>query len=168
MVRATMSLDDLAKDPMSSETMRNFGFDLMSEIFSKSQDNIVANGTSNTGFLLRSGIPPFFEGNMITFKYTAPHTTAIEFGLEAGHFIPKDVVNNELTSWVIKKLGKRKKEANSIAWAIAVKIRKEGTDPQPFIIPAVNMITAKRGISRKGVGQSFTVSMGGNVRNVLV
>ena len=96
-------------------------------IFTKSQENIVANGSSDTGFLLRSGqvIKTFLEKRI---QYIAPHEPFIEYGTH-----PHPVGANKLVGWVRRKLGLADKEAMSVAYAIANKIRVEGTDPQSFL-----------------------------------
>ena len=37
-------------------------------------------------------------------------------------------------------------EATKLAWAIAMKIKKEGTDEKPYLRPAINVVVKKRGL----------------------
>jgi hypothetical protein len=44
-----------------------------------------------------------------------------------------------IKDWVGRKgLAQDEKELNAIGWAIAMKIKAEGTDPHPFLRPALN------------------------------
>ena len=80
---------------MDVEEFKKWAEQIMQFIFTKSQENLVTpmpwgdknfsstrkpTAISDTGFLLRSGVPPFWEGNKIKIKYTAPWSEDVEFG----------------------------------------------------------------------------------------
>jgi len=111
-------------------------------MFSVSQESIVSNGTSDTGSLLQSGVPPHWEGNKIVFGYSAPHAVHIEYGT-LPHWVPIE----PLIGWSERKLGLPKPEATSAAYAIRAKIAKEGQMPQPFLRVGVNAGIVKYGLS---------------------
>ena len=68
------------------------------------------------------------------------HNSWIEWGTNP-HFPPP----RALVGWVERKLGKHKPESKGIAYAIAVKISREGTRPQPFLRPAIEEARVKYG-----------------------
>ena len=100
-------------------------------ILTRSQEILVANETSDTGFLLRSG-QIVIEENRVLIVYDAPYAEFIEFGTEPHKINPYDII-----AWAKRKLQLDEDEAISAAFAIANKISKEGTEPQPFLRPAV-------------------------------
>lgn len=102
------------------------------KVFEESQLNIVKLGISDTGFLLRSGILlPTKQGMII--NYSAPYAWQIEKGRMPGSMPPVEA----LEKWVRRKMQVPRKEQRKTAWAIAMKIKKYGTQPQPFIEPAL-------------------------------
>ena len=109
--------------------------DVADEIFTKSQENIVKMGITDTGFLLKSGIVE--EGNdSIKIIYSAPYAESVEYGSTA-HFPPIAPIQ----SWVKRKLGKGNfKESKKIAWAIATNISKQGIQPKPFLRNAAESV----------------------------
>lgn len=110
--------------------------DIADEIFTKSQENIIKNGTSNEGFLLKSG-SVFRKGELhYQINYSAPYAQAIEFGSDPHH-----PPVNAIERWVRLKLQIASvKRARQIAWAISKSISKRGTQPQPFLRPAVDQV----------------------------
>ncbi len=72
-----------------------------------------------------------FEDSFEVF-YNAIHAVFIEFGTEP-HFPPVD----KIEAWARRKLGLSPKEVRKAAWAIASSMSRHGTDPQPFLRPAV-------------------------------
>ena len=102
-------------------------------IFTESQENIVNKGIVDEGTLLKSGnvIRSFLKKEII---YSVPYADSIEFGRLPGTMPPTE----PLKGWIRRKLGvKDEKEVNRIAWAIAMDIKKNGTDPRPFLQPAI-------------------------------
>lgn len=108
-------------------------------IFTASQEKIVENGSMNEGTLLKSGFVnrKFLEKEV---GYSAPYAAHVEFGT-----IPHMPPVEPLKDWAEKRLGFDSKKAQSVAWAIAKKIEKEGTDPKPFFRPAINKAVEKYG-----------------------
>ena len=106
-------------------------------IFSRSQENIVDMGISDTGALLTSG-EIREEGNKVIIEYTAPYAQAVNDGSDA-HFVPPEV----LFSWVERKLGVSSENVQKVARRIANKIAKFGTEPQPFMSNAIEIAKEK-------------------------
>ena len=107
--------------------------DLIDLIFQRSQELISA-GPINEGNLLGSGTnwrPDELTGFV---GYTAPYAKCVEFGT-APHFPPPDAIRE----WARLKLGLRGKELERATKAICWKIYHYGTEPQPFLRPAVEM-----------------------------
>ena len=71
-----------------------------------------------------------------------------EFGRRAGKMPPPD----EIGAWAYKKLHLKGdagwKAANSIGWAIAKRIAREGTQPHPFFVPAINKNTKEAKVGK--------------------
>lgn len=121
--------------------------EIMSFIFSKSQENLIRNRSVDTGFLLQSGIPPFWKNeNTIAIGYDAPWAAYVEYGSP-----PHPVSGKRFEGWVKRKLGLTGKEATSVSWAIAMKIKKKGTEAKPFLRPAIEDAKAKYGIKNSEV-----------------
>ena len=106
-------------------------------IFTRSQDNIISMGISDTGALLISGEVKEEEGKVII-EYTAPYAQGINDGTEK-HFVDPEV----LLDWVRRKLGVPDKNVQKVANKIANKIAKFGTKPQPFITNAISVAKEK-------------------------
>lgn len=105
-------------------------------IFSLSQENVAK--ISDTGELLQSGYVEK-EKNRKVIGYQAAHAVYVEFGTSP-HMPPVEVIE----AWAKRRgLASGSKELRSIAWAIAKKIEKYGTDPQPFLRPAVDAAIMK-------------------------
>lgn len=103
-------------------------------LFTKSQDNIVDMGISDTGALLLSGeiLPADKDGKTIIL-YTAPYASAIDTGSKPHKVDPED-----LEDWVRRKLGEKgEKNIKRRAFFISRKIKKFGTKPQPFFTKAI-------------------------------
>lgn len=107
-------------------------YDLADKVFAKSQrylDNI--NRTTDTGFLAGSG-EVIYRPMKAIIRYKAPYSACIEFGTSP-HFPPID----PLQEWSERKLGIPNTDSRQVAYRIARKIAREGTDPQPFLRPAL-------------------------------
>lgn len=74
-----------------------------------------------------------FTGQYIL-AYDAIHARPVEFGTEP-HMPPVEAIEG----WVRRRLGEKdRKKANRIAWAIAIDIKKNGSQPRPFLRPAID------------------------------
>jgi len=104
------------------------------EFFTKTQELIVEKGITDQGTLLKSGMIIRFpmEKHVI---YTASYAGAIEWGSRP-HRPPVE----PLIDWSERKLGVHGKDARRAGWAIALKIAREGTEPRPFIRPALQFL----------------------------
>jgi len=101
--------------------------------------NLIANGTPDTGFLMRS-IRKEVSKDKRKIIIDAPYADFIEYGTRPHPVSPKHLVD-----WAHRKLNLSKEEAEKAAIAIANKIRKEGTEPQPFVRPAIDAALSKYG-----------------------
>ena len=106
-------------------------------IFTRSQDNIISMGISDTGALLISG-EVREEEEKIIIEYTAPYAQGVNDGTEK-HFVDPE----ELLGWVKRKLGVPEKDVQKRAEKIADKIAKFGTKPQPFMTSAIAIAKEK-------------------------
>ena len=108
-------------------------------IFTNSQQKIVEKGIVDEGSLLKSGnINRNFLDKEIV--YTMPYADSIEFGRNPGS-MPSVVAIN---GWVQRKLGiKDDIISRRIAWAIAQDIEKNGTQPRPYLQPAIEAARMK-------------------------
>ncbi|MEW6295954.1 MAG: hypothetical protein AB1467_06765 [Candidatus Diapherotrites archaeon] len=106
--------------------------ELADYIFSKSQENIIKNGSIDTGFMLQQAN---IQRELLEKKivYSAPYAVFIEFGTS-----PHPMYSKWLEKWVERKLSKTEKEIASTAFAIAKKIEKEGMKEKPFLRPAID------------------------------
>ena len=66
------TLEDLEKNPGSIKEVKEWAEELMNFVFTRSQENLIQNNSIDTGFLLRSGKPPFWNENIISIEYDAP------------------------------------------------------------------------------------------------
>src|SRR5690606_31267773 len=91
-------------------------------------------GTSDTGRLANSIAIQIEDGGLdARIGTNLNYATAIEFGLPPGTRPDPEA----LQGWVRRKLGvKDRREARSVAYAIARKIERSGTKPQPYLFPA--------------------------------
>jgi len=107
--------------------------DFIDTVFGMSQQALVDQQKIDTGNLLKSGNVrrSFLEKEII---YSAPYADVIEYGRSPGTMPPFEV----LFKWVRRKLGVRNvKKARSIAYAIALSIKKRGIMPSPYLYNSV-------------------------------
>lgn len=134
----------MANDSQVLDAIDSFMDDVVDEIFSLSQMNLVKNGSVDSGQLLKSGAVnrKFLEKEIV---YTAPQAIWIEFGTHP-HPVSKSGREN-LKKWFIRKLGLTEKEAESASWGLANRIRMEGSQAKPFLRPALDEVL-NRGVSK--------------------
>lgn len=100
--------------------------EIAERIQSNAVNTLMTAGTTDTGLLARSiEITPATLYRSV--EVTAPYGIYIEYGTDP-HYIPPNV----LYGWCRRKLGLNDEEARSASFAIANKIAKVGTEPQPF------------------------------------
>jgi hypothetical protein len=156
---AKRSIDELAR-PEDVPGIKAKLEEMMNFIFTRSQENL-ANpmpwGESkrpggkredttiwDNGFLAGSCSGPFWEGDTIKLVYDAPYAVFVEFGTE-----PHPVSHKHFIAWAKGKLGVPEEEAVSVSYAIAQTIMKYGTDPHPFLRPAINDAIVKYNLKVK-------------------
>lgn len=106
-------------------------------IYEESQKNIEEMDIIASGHLKRSGFVGKLSDGVWVVKYYMPYSSFIEYGTEP-HMPPVE----PLIEWAKIKLGMDEKEAKKVAWAIAMKIAKEGTKPRPFLRNAIDAVKA--------------------------
>jgi len=125
-------------------------------IYAESQINLEKNGTTDTGFLAETSnvnLKKFLDKEIV---YSAPYAINIEYGSEPHPVNLKTIVNPNkkgkkniqvpvLYDWTRRKLGKSAKDAVGVSYAIAHKIKLRGTEPQPFLRPAMQSAKARYG-----------------------
>lgn len=113
--------------------------EIVDDIFAKSQSNIVDKKIIDEGTLLKSGnINRDLLSKQIV--YSVPYADSIEFGRLPGSMPPVEPIKN----WVRRKLRiTDDKRVNSIAWAISQDIKINGTEPRPFLGPAIEAVRLK-------------------------
>lgn len=108
------------------------------KIVAEAQRNLRDNGTNTTGLLSNSGRAEKLSDGEYEAGFFAQegkgYAEYVEYGRKSGD-MPSPKI---LTAWVRKKLRVRKeKDAERIAFAIAMKIAEKGTKAQPYFSPAV-------------------------------
>jgi len=106
-------------------------------IVSEATVNLIKNKSSDTGFLMRSADIER-KRNVRKVIFRAEYADFIEYGTP-----PHYISGYALEDWVRRKLGIKSKRARSVAWAIAKKISREGTDAKPFLRPALDKARSK-------------------------
>ena len=109
-------------------------------ILTRASENIVKNETTDTGALLQSGTVEKTGIARRRVVYYVGYATAIEYGSDP-HLPPVEA----LEGWVGRKLHVPEDEVRRAAWAVAKKIEKEGTEPQPFLRPAITEFKVRYG-----------------------
>ena len=126
--------------------------DIADRIYSEAQFNLTGrtwvgmghDGTysshiTDTGELAASGnVEPTKSGAKVI--YTSPYASHVEYGVHPGGYGPPAEV---IAKWCQRKLGLKKEEALSAAWAIKHKIAAEGTTARPFLRDAMYTAIAK-------------------------
>lgn len=123
-------MDDLARDPEIHKALLRIAH----QIRARAIRNIIDNGTTFSGDLARS-ITVVDKPGVVLVGSDLPYAPHVEFGT-----LPHMPPVKPFEEWVRLKLGVDKKEANSVAWAVAMKIKREGTPPQPFFRPAIDSV----------------------------
>lgn len=109
-------------------------------LLEESARNLIDNKTSDTGFLAGSGQSFKTEFLKKTVSYSAEYAPHVEYGTR-----PHWVAPEYLVGWVERKLHKRGKQAWDVATAVSYKILNNGTEAQPFVMPAVEALVVKVG-----------------------
>lgn len=106
-------------------------------ILSEAQKSIKKQRITAFGQLINSG-SVIVEGDKVDVGFTAQHAPFVEYGRKAGR-MPKIEVQG-LRAWVHRKLRIPEKELDVVTFAVARKIAREGTKPQPFLMPAYEKV----------------------------
>lgn len=108
-------------------------------IFQLSQENLIEDGHIDTGTMLKTANINRGDGYaMIT--YPAEYADNIEYGRQPGTQPPLE----PLIKWCRRKLKlKDDKEAEKVAWAIVVSIKKRGIAPTRFMRNAIDQALAE-------------------------
>ena len=117
--------------------------DYVDRVFQLSQERLVEGNKIDTGTMLKTANvnrKPL-EKEIV---YPAAYSAEIEFGRNPGQ-LPNI---ESLTKWVRRKLRVPAKNAKSVAWAIALSIKKRGTQPFPFIQPSLDQANNEFGFKK--------------------
>lgn len=108
---------------------------MANDVVAMATQNLIDNGTPDTGYLMSEASlhVVYVDENTRRVECMAPYSGAIEFGTEPHPISPKVLKN-----WARRKLGDER-----AAYAVAKKIEREGTDPQPFFRPAITKANLK-------------------------
>lgn len=120
-------------DGLSEQELRRVVLKLAYGIQRRARENIVRNGTTFSGDLSRSIRVIENRDGTVFVGSDLPYAPCIEFG-SLPHMPPVE----PLRKWCRLKLGVSRNEAEECAWAVAMKIKKEGCKPQPFFRPALD------------------------------
>jgi len=129
----TITMEEFEKNPAKAKEVKEWAENLMNFVFTRTQENLIQNQSVDTGFLVRSGKPPFWNGNVISIEYDAPYALPVEYG-QVAH----PISHQHLIRWVNRKLRIFGKKGVGVAWAISKTIAIKGVLPRPYIRPAVN------------------------------
>jgi len=106
--------------------------DLIDLIFELSQRYV----RKDEGTLQKSAEPILREHLRKEVIYRALHARFVEFGTDPREKMPPV---DAIERWVVRKgLARKGKASRQTAWAIAKYIQKYGTEPHPYLRPAVN------------------------------
>lgn len=122
----------LAASKKIEEGVDNGLDDLIDLIFMRSQQLV----SKDEGTLQKSAEPILRAHLRKEVVYRALHARFVEYGRDPSEkMVPVDVIER----WVVRKGIERKgKASRQAAWAIAKFIQKRGTEPHPYLRPAVN------------------------------
>lgn len=138
-------------------SLDKFMDELVDEIFSRSQENLVKNGSIDTGEILkRANVNREFLSKEIV--YESDYAGAIEFGSDP-HEVPVEEIPNPrrgkntkrtvkvpvLYDWTRRKLEKNPVSAVGVSWRVKRKIARKGTRAQPFLRPAIDETIMRMG-----------------------
>jgi len=119
------------------EFFDNVSRDIAEEVYRRSQENIDRMNVIASGFLKRSGMVMRVGEKTWVVKYFAPYALFVEFGTE-----PHRPPVKPLIEWAMMKFGMNEKDAKRVAYAVANKIAKYGTEPRPFLRNAMDSVLA--------------------------
>ena len=141
--------------------------EVLNTILSEAQKNLDKHGTSNTGRLAQSGRvekTSAYEGKVI---FGAPYAKWVEFGTRP-HWAPlgpslphkktkrgvritgtPDPSTNPLDYWAWRRGSRKAIETKygvhtALGYGTWLKIAKQGTDPQPYLRPALDYVKANQ------------------------
>lgn len=115
--------------------------DYIDRVFELSQVNLVEDGKSDTGMLLKTA--NINRGYLQkTIVYPMEYAEYVEYGRHPGSFPPIEPIQK----WCMRKLGMEEKEANKTAWAIAKAIEQRGIAPSQFLQRAIEQANNEFGV----------------------
>ena len=102
--------------------------------------NIIKMDAIASGYMLRSvGIRKVDDAEYEV-GVEAEYSIYVEFGTKPREKMPPV---EAIKKWLITKFKMGEKEASKVAWAIAKKIQREGTEPKPFFRSAIYEVISK-------------------------
>lgn len=114
--------------------------EIADRVLELSDQNIRADDHVVTGDLIFSGKieRKFLEKTVL---YDAPHAIYVHDGT-----VPHRPPVEPLIRWAMQKFSMDEKEATRVAWAVAAKIEKYGTEPSFFLLRAVDQVVYGGGL----------------------
>ena len=112
-------------------------------VLTTAQINIVKNNQVYRGEMFDSGHiekPAQLTRQII---FDAPQSVWQEFGTHPHPISQKG--KNAIARWAQVKLGLDEKEAMGLAWGYSVNVSREGTEPRPFLRPALDEVLIRGG-----------------------
>ncbi|MCH7759988.1 hypothetical protein IIA15_01085 [candidate division TA06 bacterium] len=144
------------------EDVRKWSEEIMQFIWAESQQNLTKEVPTNairssskqmaaitdTGALLGSADPPIWDGNTLRLIYDAPYALFVEYGTDP-HPVSAEGWQ-AIRKWVGRKLRLKGKKADRATDSIVWKIRKLGSQPRPFLRPAIHAAIRKFNLKIRG------------------
>jgi adenylate cyclase class IV len=109
--------------------------DFMEYVGNQAQNNLDKHGTTDTGMLKKSKDVYQSGEYEFTCEFNSPTGIWIEYGTQP-HPVSEEG-RRSIEKWARRKLGLSDEEAERASYAICWKIRQKGTEPQPFLRPAI-------------------------------
>lgn len=138
MIGASVESESVGSPEDVTEAVMSKLMDIADGGFEKSQEEVAENST-DTGGLLKSGEPPKRVDGAVVWGYKAPYAPYVEYGTPP-HYPPIE----PLLGWARRVLGDE-----SAAYAVQQKIGQQGTQPSPFVRPGVEEM--RRRLKSEGI-----------------
>ena len=141
-------LDELLRkmDKLPAEVQRECFKAMQSaslDIIADAKSNLRANGSVVTGNLRASGKVQKVDDKTLDVGFFSSdvkdkgYASYVEHGRKPYELPPLDILAADLEPWAYKKFRLSRKEARSMAWAVAHSVTKKGTKARPYFEPAV-------------------------------
>lgn len=127
-------------DRKAREIFDEFMREVVDEIMVEAQNNLLENESVVTGQLLGSKYVKKLGECDYEFGFDCPYAGFVEYGTAPRQKMPPV---EKLTQWAKIKFGLAYHEARKVAWRVAKWIKEHGTQPHPFVRPAIYKVISK-------------------------